>query len=274
MWEQPDNRYENNPRPNTGKACPPACPGIYSPLTDPRPRRLPGAGTLGFTPREYLGQVCADCPSVRVYVPEASEDKALGRAVNRSVREEVIEWLDYDEVSGASDIPEAIRAFGAGYRNLREQFPDEAIGWEATVEGVVALESDELLSLKLDGYIFTGGAHGFTRTRYLNFDKKSARELDNRDLFRDLPGLEALAEAAFRDSQGIASDAEINSTGFMFEDNQFRLPDTIGFEAEGLVLLYNPYEVASYADGPVRVVIPYADANPYLALSAGMQPPA
>lgn len=230
------------------------------------------AGTLGYTPREYLGQVCADCPSVRVYVPEASEETALGRAVNQGVREEVIEWLDYDEISGATDIPGAIRAFGASYRDLREQFPDEAIGWEATVEGVIALESDELLSLKLDGYIFTGGAHGFTRTRYLNFDKKSARELDNRELFRDLPGLEALAEAAFRDSQGIAPDAEINSTGFMFEDNQFHLPETIGFEAEGLVLLYNPYEVASYADGPLRVVIPYAEASPYLALSAGMQP--
>ncbi len=230
--------------------------------------------TLGFTAREYLGQVCGDCPSVRVYVPEASEEKALGRAVNRSVREEVIEWLDYDEVAGASDIPEAIRAFGAGYRNLREQFPDEAIGWEATVEGVIAFESDELLSLKLDGYIFTGGAHGFTRTQYLNFDKKAARELDNRELFRNLPGLETLAEAAFRKSQGIAPGADINSTGFMFEDNEFRLPDTIGFEPEGLVLLYNPYEVASYADGPVRVLIPYADANPYLALSAGMQPPA
>lgn len=226
----------------------------------------------GFTSREYLGQVCADCPSVRVYVPEASEEKALGRAVNRGVREEVIEWLDYDEVSGATDIPGAIRAFGEGYRKLLEQFPDEAIGWEATVEGVIALESDELLSLKLDGYIFTGGAHGFTRTRYLNFDKASARELDNRELFRDLPGLEALAEAAFRESQGIEAGAAINSTGFMFEDNQFRLPETIGFEAEGLVLLYNPYEVASYADGPVRVVIPYADAGPYLALSAGMQP--
>lgn len=225
---------------------------------------------LGFTPREYLGEVCADCPSVRVYIPEASEDKALGRTVNRSVREEVIEWLDYDEVSGATDIPGAIRAFGAGYRNLKEQFADEAIGWEATVEGVLTLESEELLSLKLDGYIFTGGAHGFTRTRYLNFDRKSGRELENRELFRDLPGLEALAETAFRRSQGIGAAADINSTGFMFEDNRFSLPDNIGFEAEGLVLLYNPYEVASYADGPVRIVISYSDAAPFLALSPGM----
>ncbi|MBC2838020.1 DUF3298 and DUF4163 domain-containing protein [Robiginitalea sp. SC105] len=228
---------------------------------------------LRIQPREYLGEACADCPVVRVDIPEASEDRALGRVVNTSVREEVIEWLDYDEEAGASDIPEAIRAFGAGYRNLKTEFPDELVGWEATVEGSVTYESSELLSLKLEGYIFTGGAHGFSRIRYLNFDKDGARELDNRDLFRNLPDLEALAEKHFRETQGISPEVPINSTGFMFEENTFSLPENIGFEPEGLVLLYNPYEVASYADGPVRILIPYREAAPYIVLSDGMLPP-
>lgn len=228
---------------------------------------------IRFTPREYLGSECGDCPAVQVQIPEASADRAIGRAVNQAVREEVIAWLDYDEVAAATDIPEAIETFRAGYRELREQYPDELAVWEASITGTPAYDSGELLSMRLEGYIYTGGAHGFSRIRYLNFDKRAARELDNRELFNNLPQLEALAEKAFRDSQGIEAGAGINSTGFMFEDNRFSLPENIGFEPEGMVLLYNPYEVASYADGPVRVVVPYEEVAPYLAVSTGHRPP-
>ena len=47
----------------------------------------------------------------------------------------------------------------------------------------------------------------------------------------------------------------------MFEEDRFSLPENLGFTPGGLELLYNPYEVASYADGPISLVLPiYSDS--------------
>jgi hypothetical protein len=219
---------------------------------------------LEWQAREYLGQGCEQCPDVRVSIPEASERTQIGKVVNRGLREEIIEWLDYDEERQASDIPGAIGSFEKGYQQLRQRFPDETIGWEAKIEGEVGYESRQMISLKLTGYIFTGGAHGYSSTRYLNFDAERAKELEKWELFSDLSGFEALAEETFRETHGIQTERPINSTGFMFENNLFALPENIGVEPDGLILLYNPYEIASYADGDILLRIPLDRVKPLL----------
>lgn len=215
--------------------------------------------------REYLGTVCESCPSVRVAIPEAGDSTPLGRGVNQALREEVIDILDYDETRDATGIPEAIGAFSTAYQDMRRQFPDETIGWEAELEGQITYEDDRLLSLKLEAYIFTGGAHGLSTTRYLNFDKKTGEELDHKALFADVTALENLAEKAFREAKGIPPGAGINDTGFMFEEDRFALPENLGFTPQGLELLYNPYEVASYADGRISLVLPMEQITPLLS---------
>ena len=50
----------------------------------------------------------------------------------------------------------------------------------------------------------------------------------------------------------------------MFEDDVFQLPQTYFFTDKGLLLYYNVYEIASYADGPKELLIPYTEAVPYL----------
>ena len=50
----------------------------------------------------------------------------------------------------------------------------------------------------------------------------------------------------------------------MFETESFYLPDNIGYTENGLILFYEPYEIASFADGPIILTIPYTDANPFL----------
>ena len=123
--------------------------------------------------REFEGAVCGDCPKVRISIPEAQENTVLGKSVNTGVREEIIELLDFAQNKNAVDIPGAIDAFTEGFRNLQEEFPEELTGWEASVAGTRSYEDPSLLTIKLETYIFTGGAHGYGATRYLNFDKKT-----------------------------------------------------------------------------------------------------
>jgi hypothetical protein len=84
-------------------------------------------------------------------------------------------------------------------------------------------------------------------------------------LFKDPGAFLEFAEASFRRQYSIPEDAPINSTGFMFEDNLFRLPRNIGFENEGIVLHYNPYEAASYADGALVLEFPMEQVGGFLS---------
>lgn len=220
---------------------------------------------LEMQTREYTGQICDSCPVVHVSVPEAVKDRGLGRTVNTAIREEILELLNYDDESDATDIPGAIAAFQQGFQKMQREFPEELTGWEASVKGIKSYEDPNVLSIQLDTYIFTGGAHGYAATRYLNFDKGSGKELDAEALFSKPGAFATYAEAAFRKQYDIGSDAPINSTGFMFEDNSFVLPQNIGLTAEGLVLHYNPYEAASYADGALVLRFPLDNVSSYLA---------
>lgn len=220
--------------------------------------------STSLTIREYQGAGCEKCPEVSIAIPEANENSALGKSINTAVREEIIELLDFDQENKASDIPGAIEAFTKGFQTMQREFPEELTGWEARAEGVKSYEDPALLTLKLDTYIFTGGAHGYGATRYLNFDKATGEELPGTELLKNPEAFSAYAEQVFRKQYGIPEGAPINSTGFMFEENRFVLPENIGLDAGHLVLHYNPYEAASYADGNLILEIPLEEVRDYL----------
>lgn len=205
-------------------------------------------------------------PKISISVPVAKGGNTLDRSINTAMREEVTSLLNFDDGMNASSIEEAMEGFKLGYLEIKNEFPEENTPWTAEIKGEKSFEGLDVLTIKMQSYLFTGGAHGYGETRLLNFDKTSGKELNNAELFKDMESFASFAEAKFREKEKIPADRPINSTGFMFEDNLFKLPENIGFSQKGLVLLYNPYEIASYADGIISLEIPYADCKDYLTV--------
>ena len=208
---------------------------------------------------------CKECPEVSIEVPNALGNNKLAKSINLTLQEEVISKLTFDDEITAETIPEAIDSFTNGYFELKKIYPDEIIGWKAKINGMVTYEDNELLTIELQSYLFTGGAHGYGSTNFLNFNKKRGKEMEDWELFEDKEGFEQYAETQFRLQQNIPVNNPINSTGFMFEKNHFYLPENIGFTEKGLKLLYNQYEVASFADGPIELTLPYKDIQKFLS---------
>ena len=50
----------------------------------------------------------------------------------------------------------------------------------------------------------------------------------------------------------------------MFENDTFQLPQNIFYTEDGLLLYYNSYEAASYADGPKEILFPYDKISKFL----------
>jgi len=219
---------------------------------------------LTYEPLTWEGEGCDKCPKIQVEVPHVLDGSQVAQAINRALSEEIISILSFSEGEPIDDVAKAIASFSDSYRELRDRF-DYELPWEASINGRVVHEDERIVTLEVRSYSFTGGAHGYSSTSYLNFDKKKGRELDNGELFGDLGGFGEFVEARFREQEKIPAQGNINATGFMFEGDSFHLPLNIGYTEKGLLLIYNQYEVASYADGPIELILPYGAVNKYLA---------
>ncbi|WP_422349383.1 PdaC/SigV domain-containing protein [Flagellimonas sp.] len=219
---------------------------------------------LTFETQQLEGESCDDCPEVQISLPKALDETILAEAINTALEEEVIAILSWDEDKEIETMEDAIRSFSGSFKELKNKFPDETVGWEAKINCDVAFEDKAMLTLVMNAYTFTGGAHGYSAVTFLNFDKIKGQETEQWELFEDEEGFVNYAETKFRIQESIPQDSNINGTGFMFEGDQFHLSENLGYTQDGIQLIYNQYEIASYADGPKILTIPFAEANKYL----------
>jgi hypothetical protein len=206
---------------------------------------------MSFEPLVLAEKGCADCPKISIAIPKAVQSTKTASTVNTALREEIISQLLFDDETGVSDLDDALLSFKNGYTELKELYAEEITPWEAKIEGTVVYEDEALLTIQLK--------------RFLNFDKKRGVELENWQLFQNRKAFQQFVEAKFREQEAIPAEASINHTGLMFESDRFYLPENIGFTKEGIQFLYNPYEVASYADGPIVLTLPFIEVQPFLA---------
>lgn len=221
--------------------------------------------SINFVPLTFGTQSCQECALVDITVPEAIGNKKIEEVINTAIREEVISILSYDEEINTNSIDTAIESFQSEYAKLKDKFPEESTKWEANVTGEITFENEKVVTVRLEYYLFTGGAHGYSSISFLNFSKEKGKELRTMELFKNLETFQELAENEFRTQEKIPESNSINSTGFMFENDIFYLPENIGFTQEGLQLFYEQYEVASYADGPIILTIPHKEIKKFLA---------
>ncbi|MEL4306802.1 DUF3298 and DUF4163 domain-containing protein [Joostella sp. CR20] len=220
--------------------------------------------SISFINQNIATNTCESCPKISIDIPQAQPENEISKRINSEIDTFVTSTLNYSEEKTTDSILEAVAIFNTEYKKLKERFPEDIIPWEATIKGNVSFENNFFTSVAIESYIFTGGAHGYGSISFLNFDTKTGKNLTPNDLFKDKQTLIDIAEKEFRTAQKIKPDANINSTGFMFENDAFHLPSSIGFNEKGLVLIYNPYEIASYADGRTTIEIPFETAKQFM----------
>ncbi len=209
---------------------------------------------------------CQDlgCAKLEIFIPKALENTKIANNINQKVDETVSDLLNLKDTDSTTTISQVAWAFNKEYQHMKKQFPDETSLYEATVDGTVSYQDPQLISLVFKSYIFTGGAHGNSTTSFANFDKKSGKFLKNKMLFKDLTKFKTVVEVKFREHFNIPTGTSINSTGFLFENDIFKLPTTVGFSKYGVVFHYNQYEAASYANGPLEFTMSYQKLRPFL----------
>jgi len=206
-----------------------------------------------------------DCPQITIDIPVAKNIPVVADSINKKILNVVKEIVYFGEKpSEVKDYNSLTNSFIASYEEMHKKFPNETFGWEAKIKGNIEYQSDQILNIKLDHYTFTGGAHGYQGFRSLLFNPKTGKIIFSDQLFKNEKEFKAFAEKEFRNKYKIPAKANINVTGLMFEKDTFQLPQNIFYTDEGLLLYYNSYEAASYADGPKEILFPYNKISKYL----------
>jgi len=202
---------------------------------------------------------------VSIDVPEAVGEGPAADSINNKLFHVVRSIVYFGEKpTNAKSYKELMDSFIGSYDSFKKQYPDEDLPWEAKIKGTIDYQNDSIINIKLNNYMFTGGAHGYEGNRSLLFDAKTGQSLTRKDIFKDEKGFTALAEKKFREKFKIPAGKNINATGLFFPNDKFILPEAIFFTEDGLLLYYNAVEVGSFADGTKELLIPYSEATPYL----------
>lgn len=129
--------------------------------------------------------------------------------------------------------------------------------WSLDVDGLITYRG-KFWCMRIGGYDYRGGAHGMPFLDSFYFDAETKKQLVDDDLF--LPGLyEKLCELCRADliKQGFEADDDWMMRGTEPTASNYRV---IVADKGGLIVLFNPYQVAPYAAGVPEVTIPWGTA--------------
>lgn len=178
-----------------------------------------------------------------------------------------IELIQYPQVD------QRVNQFIAG---LQQQFldsyapdltlPPPANSWSMSVDYEIFHFSENILSIRLDQYTFTGGAHGNDWATTITVDVAADRDLALNDVFLNgqIPWetLSALTQQSLLEQLGEMADPTWIEQGTGVNPGNYQnwvvTPDA-------LIFYFPSYQVAPYAAGPQRVEIPWVALHTLLA---------
>ncbi|MBC6111521.1 RsiV family protein [Pedobacter fastidiosus] len=159
-------------------------------------------------------------------------------------------------------------AYFADYKNTVLDYAKDGDGNDAFLnysnhssQSIVYNDKDFVIIEQMDDD-YSGGAHGNYASTLHCLDTKTQKKLVLSDVVNvDTVILEKLLEKNLRKQYNVKPGEQLTTVLF---DDYLKPNNNFYFNDNGLAFLYNPYEVASYAQGQIIVYIPFTELKPYL----------
>ena len=167
--------------------------------------------------------------------------------------------------NGYSDINDRMESFIEDYRTEIEAdsefFKDYKPVYEDNQFTSIAFNSDNILSLEISEYIYTGGAHGNSSFSLYSFNLENGEQITLNDIFMGnyKAVLNKVGEKIFREHYQTDSTQSLYDQGFFGFENGFALNDNFDLYKGGIKFQFNPYEAGAYVLGAPEVFIPWSE---------------
>ncbi|EDP71055.1 hypothetical protein FBALC1_01187 [Flavobacteriales bacterium ALC-1] len=201
---------------------------------------------------------------ITVTYDKAIENNQLSKTINFNVEKAIIATLS--DAAKKTNLEAVLQDFNSEYLNFKNDIPEakEPI-WELHIETEKTYQSEAIITIAISTYEFKGGAHGNDKIQFLNLDAKTGNILNQNDIIDNLAEFKKLAQTHFIKS--LETEEDNLKMEDLFFGKPFQLPENIGFSEEGLVMLYNVYEIASFDQGYTEFAIPFDELEPYLKVN-------
>lgn len=219
-------------------------------------------GSAGSGFKKTIGG-CDPTPCVRISLDDAPAlpdtlSPQLKELIGQDVRSALYAPIESDEKTQSRDL--LVAELDERFKEFTQPgFSDAPVDWEITRTASVLFQNSDVITIDIRSEGFVGGAHGFNERTLMAFDVASGRRLAIKDLID--PASEALfhklVEDQFRRAREIPVGESLADAGYFVRPGEpMPVPDNFGITPGGLVIQYNPYEVAPYAYGATEIVVP------------------
>ncbi len=177
--------------------------------------------------------------------------------------------MNADDTSKVKSMATASKAFISSCKSniadAKKEDPDMDQVWYCDVIGNIEMQSGNYFTVRFKYNSYTGGAHGDYGEDYATFNIKTGQKLGWNDVIVDLEKFKKLAELRFKQVNGMSANSKLTEEeGFSFENNKFSLSNNFALTSEGLILYYQPYEVAPFSFGATTLIFKYFEIAEFI----------
>lgn len=154
-------------------------------------------------------------------------------------------------------------AVDAELKKLIGEEKNQGDNYTYSAEGKTSYSGPDFISLTVAYSSFTGGAHGTTSIKSLNFRLQPYKELALDDVLGgpvDYKVLSDLAQIELYKQLNGGDKAMVESGTGPFAKNY----DTFTFDRKGVTFYFDPYQVAPYSEGPQQITLSYSVLKPLI----------
>ncbi len=150
-------------------------------------------------------------------------------------------------------------------KELKKELDGESFSFGGEWEKRSTLSIYSVLSrsvtLEEQSYLYLGGVHGLYSINFLNF-ALSGKKIVLEDLVANLKGFQEEVESYYREYFGIPKGQPLSKYDW-FED-RFTLAKEFAIDSNGILFVYNLYEIKPFAGGFTELLVPYIRIKKYL----------
>jgi hypothetical protein len=191
---------------------------------------------------------------IKIEYPELISNSNALDSINAFIKSDILN-LSFNEDSYSS-LDEIADSLFSNFISVQRDFPNTNYSWFLKCKITPTFSNSDLLSLKNESSVYTGGANSNTTITLTNFDLNNGKVIALEDIVEaeNLSQLTKIGESIFKRTNDISNSYK--DKGYWFENDVFQLNDNFIISDSGIVFIYNLYEIAPRSTGITSLFIP------------------
>lgn len=201
--------------------------------------------------------------------PQWPADPRIGDSIRKALLKIYLGDDEFNVKNALTALNERLNLMAQQYQEENRDFYDPKeyalqLNHQFTASPFIVCNTGYVLSIGIDIYAYTGGAHGLEVKRFANLNLKTGQTLQLTHLFdidnRYVAGkLKDLIKSYIRKQYQLSAQQSLTDAGFFADD--IDLPAEFYLTPSGIGFFYNVYEIAPYVMGPINVFLPWSEVK-------------